>query len=78
MRDAGHGGSGLRAQTLHIVGNTRSVVESENVKNRLGVGKRLAFKNVWKRLTSSYLSVKVSISTIYLYVLFLNKSNNTK
>ena len=49
MRDAGHGGSGLRAQTLQIVGNTTSVVESENVKNRLGVGKRLAFKKGWKR-----------------------------
>eukprot|EP00795_Rhopilema_esculentum_P003944 gene3944-15275_t len=34
MRDAGHGSTGLQAQTLHIHGNTRSVVESENVKNR--------------------------------------------
>eukprot|EP00795_Rhopilema_esculentum_P003943 gene3943-15274_t len=34
MRDAGHGSTGLRAQTLHIDGNTRSVVESENVNNR--------------------------------------------
>ena len=48
MREAGHGGSELRGKTLHIAGNTRSVVESENVKNRLGVGKRLAFKKVPK------------------------------
>ena len=50
MRDAGHGRLGIAGtNTRNNVGNMRSVVESENVKNRLGDGKRLAFKKGWKR-----------------------------